>query len=190
MSQAGLSPAPNAIPTDGSFLAQALARFFQPASLLTVLPDRGRLASVPAEQNSSVLFGLAVHLGPPALFVGILATTGVSVVSVLAAFLSIALGVALGRRLALLLPGFASPDGTGSAGHSAISLALMFGALAFTVLFKARKRDAGWILLACVSGFYGARLGASVVGPELGSFVGALAVGVGSNALVAPYRSL
>lgn len=98
-----------------------------------------------------------------------------------AAFLSIALGVALGRRTAALLPGFVSSDGTASPGTWAILGALCVATPAFTVLFRARRRDVGWILLACLGGFFGSRLGAQVLGPELGSFVGALALGVGGN---------
>jgi len=98
-----------------------------------------------------------------------------------AVFLSIALGVALGRRVAVLLPGFVSADASGSPGLVAVVGALVLASIGFTVLFRARRRDAGWILLAGIGGFFAARLGSVVVGPELGSFVGALAIGIGSN---------
>jgi uncharacterized membrane protein YjjB (DUF3815 family) len=52
---------------------------------------------------------------------------------------------------------------------------------AFAVLFKARRRDLPWVLLAGWIGFGGARLGASLLGPVLGVSVGALVVGLASN---------
>jgi len=53
--------------------------------------------------------------------------------------------------------------------------------LSLAVLFKARLRDAGWILGASVLAWGGGRLGGIWLGPELGAFLGALALGVGSN---------
>ncbi len=97
-------------------------------------------------------------------------------------FLAIALGMTIGRRVSVLLPGFTSVDATGAPSMLAIALALVVASVAFTVLFRARKSDVGWILLAGVGGFYASRLGALVLGPELGSFVGSLAIGMGSNA--------
>jgi len=103
-------------------------------------------------------------------------------------FLSMAIGVALGRKVSTLFPGFVSVDGTGAPTVLAIACSLVLASLGFVVLFRARKSDVGWILLAGVGGFYAARFGAAVVGPELGSFVGALAIGMGSNAFARFYR--
>ena len=50
----------------------------------------------------------------------------------------------------------------------------------FTVLLKAERRDAIWIVVAGMVAFFGARLGGQVLGPELGVFIGALLVGLGS----------
>lgn len=54
-------------------------------------------------------------------------------------------------------------------------------ALAFLVIFQARLRDYGWILAACALAFLGSRLGAALVGAEVGVGLGALALGVASN---------
>jgi uncharacterized membrane protein YjjP (DUF1212 family) len=97
-------------------------------------------------------------------------------------FLSIAIGVALGRRVGVFLPDFASVDAAGPPPGLALGIALVVAPLAFVVLFQARRRDAGWILLAGILGFVGARSGAMLLGPELGSFVGALVVGIAGNA--------
>ncbi len=105
-----------------------------------------------------------------------------------AVFLSIALGVALGRRVAVFFPDFVSTDAPGAPSFLAMTIALVVAPLAFTVLFQARRRDAGWIVLIGAVGFLASRFGAVVVGPELGAFFGALAVGVGSNAFARAFR--
>ncbi|MBC8058462.1 MAG: threonine/serine exporter family protein, partial [Rhizobiales bacterium] len=60
-------------------------------------------------------------------------------------------------------------------------VALVAAPLAFTVLLRARPNDVGWIMLASGLSFSGARVGASLLGPELGVFVGALVIGAGAN---------
>lgn len=54
-------------------------------------------------------------------------------------------------------------------------------ALAFLVIFQARLRDYGWIALACGLAYGGSRLGAMLVGAEVGVGFGALGLGVASN---------
>ena len=53
--------------------------------------------------------------------------------------------------------------------------------LAFAVLFRARRRDVPWVLVAGWLGFLGSRVGASWLGPELGAWLGALLVGLAGN---------
>ena len=53
--------------------------------------------------------------------------------------------------------------------------------VASLVLLQARWRDAGWIALAGLLALYGARLGAMLLGPELGVCIGAFTVGVAAN---------
>ena len=96
-------------------------------------------------------------------------------------FLVIGFGVALGTRLGERVAGdpgaitpVALPDWT-------LWAALGIAPLAFTVLLKAQPRDAPWIVAAGGLAFAGARTGVVFLGPELGAFVGALAVGLGSN---------
>lgn len=59
--------------------------------------------------------------------------------------------------------------------------ALVVASASFGLLLKAERRDLGWIILAAVVGYLTSRLGGRWLGPELGAFAGAFAVGLGSN---------
>ena len=96
-------------------------------------------------------------------------------------FIALAFGVALGRRVVELVLG---PVVAGSGVHLAPWsewLAVLVSPLAFTVLLRAPARDAGWVLGTGILTFLGGRLGARMLGPELGVFAGALTAGVASN---------
>ena len=97
-------------------------------------------------------------------------------------FLSIGLGVGAGHALQRLLPAAERVADAPPLPEWAFLLAFLLAPLAFAVLFKARKRDLPWVLLAGWIGFAGARFGASFLGPNLGVSVGALLVGLASNA--------
>ena len=95
--------------------------------------------------------------------------------------LGLGFGVAVGARMAGLLPQRGLP-------HADVvwPLDIMVGAvvlmgLAFVVLQRARTADTAVILVAGGLAFAGARMGAALLGAELGGFVGALAVALGSN---------
>jgi uncharacterized membrane protein YjjP (DUF1212 family) len=103
-------------------------------------------------------------------------------------FLSIGFGVALGRHLGTALWG-------GVATHFPELLpvwvegaALLIAALAYAVVLGLPLREIPWILAAGVVAVQGTRLGVSALGPELGAFVGALLVGMGSNLLARQRR--
>ncbi|MFZ5624932.1 MAG: threonine/serine ThrE exporter family protein, partial [Gemmatimonadota bacterium] len=96
-------------------------------------------------------------------------------------FLSIAFGVALGGAAAaqffgepLVRNAIPLPDWT-------LPLAVLLASLAFVVVLKVGPRDAGWVVLAGLIAVGGSRLGAHLLGAEVGSFAGAMAVGVASN---------
>jgi uncharacterized membrane protein YjjB (DUF3815 family) len=97
-------------------------------------------------------------------------------------FLEIGFGVAVGMKVGALL--FADVAAVEPAALPPWTLlaALLLAPLSFTVLFQASWRDAGWILAAGMTAFLGARTGAHLFGPEMGTFLGALLVGAGSNA--------
>ena len=90
--------------------------------------------------------------------------------------------MALGSRLQVLLPPVQAPlpaplpDWTELVGLAGLAISVC-------VIFNARRRDWGWILLAGALAFGGTRLSAPLLGPELGAFVGAIILGMGSNVL-------
>jgi uncharacterized membrane protein YjjP (DUF1212 family) len=100
----------------------------------------------------------------------------------LVTFLAMAFGVALGTRLAeagLGAPAAAAPRALPPWTYA---IALLASSLGLTVILRARPRDVPVIGLAGALAFGGARLGTEVLGPELGAFVGALVLGMASNA--------
>ncbi|MBM4187933.1 MAG: threonine/serine exporter family protein [Gemmatimonadetes bacterium] len=96
-------------------------------------------------------------------------------------FIGIGFGVALGSRLATAVLGPVTSVAPVALAPGTIWLALVVSAAAFTLLLKADRRDAPWILGAGTLAFVATRAGSALLGPELGVFVGALALGLGSN---------
>jgi uncharacterized membrane protein YjjP (DUF1212 family) len=98
-------------------------------------------------------------------------------------FLAIAFGVALGTQVVSRLAG-AVPSVAAEALPGWTELVALVGAtVGFSVLLHARMRDAPWILAVGAAAIWFSRLGANALGPELGSFIGALTVGVTSNVI-------
>ena len=96
-------------------------------------------------------------------------------------FLGIAFGVALGGTLGQHAFGAAIVAQPALLPAWTNLVALALAALGFVVLLRAEPVDAPWIILAGGLGFYGSRIGAAALGPELGTFVGALTAGIASN---------
>lgn len=96
-------------------------------------------------------------------------------------FFTIGFGVALGTRLAEVAFGNLPESSADPLPAWSIGIALVLAGVAFTILFRARPKDVGWIVLASFLAYLGSRLGARWLGPELGALVGAVVVGVGGN---------
>jgi len=96
-------------------------------------------------------------------------------------FLVLMFGVALGSRAAQLLFGAAAPVMPAPLPAWCEWLALVLAPFAFTVLMRARPKDAPAILGVCVAAVLGSRAGSRALGPELGVFAGSLVAGLLSN---------
>lgn len=96
-------------------------------------------------------------------------------------FFQLGFGVALGSQINRLLPPITFSAAPLPLPAWTLWVALLIAPLNFTVLFSARRRDSGWIILACWLSFSGARVGAFLLGPELGVCVGAILLGAGGN---------
>lgn len=96
-------------------------------------------------------------------------------------FISLAVGVAFGQRVAVELLGPAPSVAPVALPAGTMWLALVVAACSFAVLLRALPRDLPWILLAGVVGFLGSRAGTALLGVEFGVFLAAFSVGVGSN---------
>jgi len=103
-------------------------------------------------------------------------------------FVSIAIGVAIGSRVMAALLGAPHTLDPEPLPPWTEALALPVASLSFMVLLKAHARDGPWILAAGAVALAGGRLGAFVLGPELGVFVGSLIVGLASSAYAVMLR--
>lgn len=104
-------------------------------------------------------------------------------VGTLLVFLQLGFGMALGGRLAQWLPAVQGPAPGLLLPAWTEPLALLAGSLATGVLVRLRRRDVAWGVAAALFTFGAARLGAAMLGQELGAFVGALGLGLASNAI-------
>ena len=96
-------------------------------------------------------------------------------------FISMGFGVALGGKLAATLFGPIPTAVPLAAAPWTNWLALIASAFAFSILLRADRRDLAWIVAAGAVAFVATRLGSELLGPAMGVFVGALAIGLGSN---------
>ncbi len=173
----------------GAVRYASVARVFEPMAAFAAAFLAGAVSHVfPHSVFIATLAGLIVLLPGFTLTVAMtelstrhLASGTARMSAAFMTFLGIAFGVALGNTLAAQLFG-ASANLQPSAPPSwLIPVVLLLAPLGFVVLLKAEPRDAPWIVVMGLLAFYASQLGAIVFGPDLGSFVGALAVGGGSN---------
>ena len=98
-------------------------------------------------------------------------------------FLAMGFGVALGSQLVAVTLGTVSVREPAPLAAWTIWPAVILVSVSFSMLLQASRRDFGWILLACLVGFIASRSAANLLGPELGMFVGAFAVGLLASAV-------
>jgi uncharacterized membrane protein YjjP (DUF1212 family) len=169
----------------------ALARIFEPAAACGAATLAAVLAAwfPPVSPYVATLAGLIILVPGFSLTVAVIELASRHLISGTArmagaagTFLAIGFGVALGTRVGEALAGQAPPPHVVPLPDWALWAALVVAPLTFTVLLKARPQEAPWFVAAGYVAFFGARLGALLLGPELGAFLGALAVGAFSNA--------
>jgi uncharacterized membrane protein YjjP (DUF1212 family) len=155
-----------------AFSAAAAALWFGPlASKVVVLASL--IAFLPGLQLATSMNELAMrHLvSGTARFMG-----------ALMAFVAIGFGAALGDRAARLLGPSSSVVPDTLPGWT-VAPAIALAAVSLGVLYRARTRDLGWVLLGTTLGFVGASIGERMLGPALGVCVGAAVVGLAGNLL-------
>ena len=104
-------------------------------------------------------------------------------------FLVLIFGVALGARVAQLGFGPVTPTVPAPLPAWCEWAALLLAPFAFTVLMRARPKDAAAILGVCVAAVIGSRAGSRALGPELGVFAGSFVAGLASNLLARARRT-
>lgn len=167
-----------------------LNRVFEPVAALTA----SMLAALLAVLGFKVSVFLATLAGVIVLIPGLMLTTAMTELSTrhlasgtarfmgaVVLLLGIAFGIALGTKLVGVTLGDVRSTAPVALPEWTLLVSLVLTPLSFVVLLKAAPRDAGWIVLAGALSFTGARLGAMVLGPELGAFGGAFATGFASN---------
>jgi len=102
-------------------------------------------------------------------------------IGALVVFFKLAFGVAVGSRLGAFLFGEQGPASLDPVSAWKRMAALACAALAFTVIYQARPRDTGWILVASIAALAGSNVGAWLLGAELGPLAGAFVVTAGGN---------
>jgi uncharacterized membrane protein YjjP (DUF1212 family) len=94
--------------------------------------------------------------------------------------LELVVGVAIGERIAHQFIAIPRPI-PASLPEWAIWLSLLAAVLGVSVLLQSRWRSMGWILLACLAGTLGNRIGARWLGQDMGVMIGAFALGASAN---------
>jgi uncharacterized membrane protein YjjP (DUF1212 family) len=157
--------------TLASAFAIVLSQFFLPVSVY-VTTLAGLIVLIPGLTLTVAMTEIAMRN----LVSGTARLTGAALL-----FLEIGFGVALGSQIIRLLPVTTLIKESLPLPYWTEWFALLVAPLSFTVLFKARPRDIGWIMAAGIVSFCGARFGTYLLGPEFGVCLGALLVGTGSN---------
>jgi uncharacterized membrane protein YjjP (DUF1212 family) len=96
-------------------------------------------------------------------------------------FFQIGFGVALGWKIGRLMSDASMIAKPQPLPYWTLWAALTISPLCFCVLFRVMPRDFFWVMLTCWLSFSGARLGAALLGPELGVCIGAILIGAWSN---------
>jgi len=128
----------------------------------------------------ALLPGLMLTTAMTELATGNLVSGTARMMSAIVVLLQLALGVALGEKVAGRF-WHLSPVITSTLPGWSEWAAFVAGTLGMVVVCRAEKRAIGWVLLASLLGYAGSGYGTTLLGPELGVLIGALALGIGAN---------
>lgn len=156
------------------------------AWLGTAWMDPGSVYLVAIAGLIVLLPGLGLTVGMRELAAGHLVAGSGRLAGAAVIFLLLAFGLAAGAGLgsaAMTALGAVSAAGPVSVLPDWTLLSALFAAtVAFIVLFRIPRAYTAWVLLACAVSLVSSRLGALWLGPVMGAGVGAIAVGLVSNA--------
>src|SRR5690606_3633141 len=155
-------------------LACALVAFLVSAAAVFWPPVHAAIATVAA--IVVLLPGLSFTTALAELATRHLAAGSARLLGTLAVLLTMAIGIGIGDRCALLLFGPAPPAAPVHLGVGWMAVGIAAGWLGFVVLLRAAWSQALWVLIAMATGFGGGRIGSHWFGDELGAAVGALTV--------------
>jgi uncharacterized membrane protein YjjP (DUF1212 family) len=164
-------------------LAVAVAATLASFSAFAFIPaaDEGAAFLVTVSSLILLMPGLKVTIAMRELAMQHLTSGTTRMTAALRTLLALAFGVIAGRQAAsawslpdLQLSGEPLPPWS-------LWLAVALFPLALTIDFRARVRDLPAVALGCFLAYFAARQGQASFGPEVGAFLGALAVGVGGN---------
>ena len=168
----------------------ALARLYEPISAFTaaMVVAGGAYAFDGIAYAKSMLAALIV------LVPGMMLTTAIEeltarhlssgtarLMGAVTVFMGMGFGVALAAQLVKVLGGHPPLARAETLPGWTEWAALVVASISFGLLLRAKVRDLGWIVLAALLGYGTSQLGGRVLGPELGMFAAAFAVGLGSN---------
>ena len=146
--------------------------------------------SIPALAGLIVLLpGLALTIAVSELAHRHIVSGSSRLISALTTLLQIGFGMALGGVAVSRFLGDAEPIAPEGFPLVVLAVALVVNAIALTVLFQARTRDAPILLLAAATAFLGARFGTEYLGLELGTCVAAWLLGTVAT-LVSRWRDI
>lgn len=168
----------------------ALAKVFDPVAAFaaSVLASAAAAAGMPLSVFLATLSGVIVLIPGLTLTTAMtelstrhLASGTARLMGALVLLLGIAFGIAFGNKLAALTMGTIPSAAPTALPEWTLWLSILVSPLAFVVLLKADLRDAPWITVSGILAIGGARVGAQLLGPELGAFGGAFVTALGSN---------
>ena len=170
----GLNKILTAVSAFSAILMAHLAAFWLGPSSIYIATVTGLIVLVPGLSLTVAMTELAT--GHPVSGTARLSNAAVT-------FLMLGFGIALGQRVSEFLPAIQYLAPSVPLPPWSLWVALAIAPFTFAVLFRAKPTHFGWIWLAAALSFFGARAGSYALGPQLGGFMAAFCLGIGSNML-------